>query len=869
MGNIGIKRFYLTILFVICAVQTIAQPRLSPQLEKILDNSPKTSYISVNIFLKDQYNLENLRAGSQNEFPDQIARKLIRGLQSISNESEIQFETKLSEQHFRNNTFRNKKHYWLINMITMDATPELIRDMVNWQAVEHIEGANERRAVLIKPVDVIPDNGQKESVNGKEPGLEVINVAPLWKMGYTGQNRLAFTYDTGINPDHEAIASQFLGARYPLSSTWYPSFNDFPSDNLGHGTFITGVMLGLAKNTNDTIGIAHNAYYIATDAIRATPQELPPIGEMVKIFQWALNPDGDTSTMDDIPDVINNSWRWYDDADTMYCNGYIKQLLASIELAGIANVFSGGNFGPNNSSINSPQRSVSNLVNTFCVGSVYALDTSLPISSFSSRGPTQCITSGQLKIKPEVVAPGQTIRSAYFDGYSFLSGTSMATPHISGSVLILKEAFPNVPGSEILMALYQTARDLGPGGEDNVYGNGIIDVFAAFNYLSLSHIPVPPATNSYDMVMEEILFPDFIASCDKTINPVVIFENNGDSTIQGGIIYYRLNNETPKTVSWSGTLVKGERDTFPLNPITAVSTGDYELYVRFENTQGAIEKDHYNNSLIKRFKIRESISLPFVDDFSYNNIKDGEWWIVNPDNDLTWSVYKSFPVSCTLLDFPEIIGRFGQVDGLVTPTLALPDTGQIWLEFRYAYKTKHPAFVDSLNIMISSDCANQFDQVVFSKSGENLNTHQSFDTDPLNPQHWLKEVVDLSAFAGEKEFAIKIKGVNDWGGKLYLDDVNIHAGKPSTGIQQMAIPEITVFPVPSDNWICVKGLHQLSDIKSIKVIDINGKTLWQQDGNSLSAGDLSLVCIDQLAKGYHLLEICHQYGCIHKPLIKF
>ena len=114
----------------------------------------------------------------------------------------------------------------------------------------------------------------------------------------------------------------------------------------------------------------------------------------------------------------------------------------AIEAVGIANVFSGGNSGPNNSTVNSPQRINTSEVNTFCVGSVNG-NTSFPynISNFSTRGPTQCSGTGSLLIHPEVVAPGQNVRSAWEqNSFNTISGTSMAAPHVSGAILLLKEA---------------------------------------------------------------------------------------------------------------------------------------------------------------------------------------------------------------------------------------------------------------------------------------------------------------------------------------------------------------------------------------------------------------------------------------------
>jgi hypothetical protein len=62
--------------------------------------------------------------------------------------------------------------------------------------------------------------------------------------------------------------------------------------------------LGLDRKTNDTIGVAFNASWIG-GAILCGVGTADNIGA----FEWAVDPDGDDDTTDDIPDVINNSWR--------------------------------------------------------------------------------------------------------------------------------------------------------------------------------------------------------------------------------------------------------------------------------------------------------------------------------------------------------------------------------------------------------------------------------------------------------------------------------------------------------------------------------------------------------------------------------
>ena len=202
-------------------------------------------------------------------------------------------------------------------------------------------------------------------------------------------------------------------------------------------------------------------------------------------------------------------------------------------------IFSAGNNGPNNNGVRSPQRINTNLVNTFCVGSINGNDESFTISTFSCRGPTQCPGEGSLSIYPEVVAPGQNVRSAWgSDSFNTISGTSMASPHVSGAVMLLKEAFPFLTGEEILLALYYTASDLGELGEDNTYGMGIIDAYAAFNYLTLIYEPVLPNAIPNDLILTNIINTPKDIECEALFTPTINILNNTDSIIEEIKIYY-------------------------------------------------------------------------------------------------------------------------------------------------------------------------------------------------------------------------------------------------------------------------------------------------------------------------------------------
>ncbi len=82
--------------------------------------------------------------------------------------------------------------------------------------------------------------------------------------------------------------------------------------------------------------------------------------------------------------------------------------------------------------------------------------------------------------------------STYLDDYGNLSGTSMATPHVTGVAALAWSLAPSATASQVAFALRASAADLGPPGVDDRYGFGIVDARAAAQWLAPAAFGLPP-----------------------------------------------------------------------------------------------------------------------------------------------------------------------------------------------------------------------------------------------------------------------------------------------------------------------------------------------------------------------------------------
>jgi subtilisin family serine protease len=476
MGNNIIYRYLIIILILLICKPGFSQSKIHPDLANKLSLTTAEQTVSGIIMMSDQVDVASLVSTcSQNKYSRQEQHRIV--VQALKDKA-AQSEAGILQQLQTLSNIKSIKSLWIVNAIIIEGTSDAFNTIAQRLDVAMI--------YLNYPLEnVIPvsESSAIQASNGAEDGLKLINAHLLWKKGITGEGRIASHIDTGVDGAHPALTSKWRGATSGVTpqEAWFDPITNttYPFDSGTHGTHTMGTIVG--QVSGDTIGVAFGAKWISAGVIDRGGIQAT-IQNALLALQWVADPDGNPNTITDVPDVCSNSWG-IPQGYLPQCDNTFWNAIDNVEAATVAVVFAAGNEGSGSQTLRTPADRITTLTNCFSVG---ALDTDgTTIANYSSRGPSGCSGTDAQRIKPEIVARGSNVRSSIpGGGYGLKSGTSMATPHVAGAICLLRQVAPDATVEEIKNALLNSTIDLGTTGEDNTYGHGRIDVYAAAQLLS-------------------------------------------------------------------------------------------------------------------------------------------------------------------------------------------------------------------------------------------------------------------------------------------------------------------------------------------------------------------------------------------------
>jgi hypothetical protein len=402
---------------------------------------------------------------------------------------------------------------------------------------------------------------------------------------------------------------------------------------------------------------------------------------------------------------------------------------------------------------------------------------------------------------------------------------------------------------------------------------GLIDVHAAFQLLSQTHTPVDPNNVPWDLHISGATDPSVNGiTCESSFATTIEFENRGDNTITEVLFEYNINGGTNQTATWTGTLSAGQSTAFELPAISTTEFGDLGLNIAASIVGQPTEYEHYNNRWRLNFNRRELTSLPFTEGFE-EGLELNDWLVKNDDGNTTWDTiatgglqWSSKSATVQLYSYNP---RQNQRDGLISPLLEIPtSTEPVWLIFDLAYQMRSTSLSirDTLQILASTDCGANFDQMIFDKSGEELSTSDTTESNfmPLFEWDWRTDSVDLSAFAGE-ELMLQFQTINRKGNNVYLDNIRVFTGNQEPASIEDYGRFVSVYPNPTSSELFVELSGELERVDDLEVQNVLGQPVGVA---SAVSSNRMVVDTEALESGVYFLRLVVNGNQVVKRFIK-
>ncbi len=327
-----------------------------------------------------------------------------------------------------------------------------------------------------------------------------VRATGAWGIVSSNPSIIIAVLDSGVSP-HSELAGRILpGINIPLGTT------DTSDVCSGHGTHVSGIMTAKGANSSGIAGMCWDAKILPVVIVN-------PCSGLESYVA-----DGLVWAVDQGADLINMSLQY------SVGSAYLHTAVQYASAHGVPMAAATGN---SNAAVAFPAR----WSETIAVAGSNRFDLRYSLSNF---GP-----------EVDVTAPGEAIYSlALANGYGTRTGTSMATPHITGAMALMRAVYPRMSATMIRSVLMQTARDLAPAGFDNYTGAGVLDAQAAVA-MAQSLNPGPADMNGDGVVDGADLAAFFsqwgaCSGCDCTA------DFNGDCSVDATDLSLLLS-------SWSAT----------------------------------------------------------------------------------------------------------------------------------------------------------------------------------------------------------------------------------------------------------------------------------------------------------------------------
>lgn len=278
--------------------------------------------------------------------------------------------------------------------------------------------------------------------------LPAIETNRGWNISKGSEEVVIAVVDTGVDLGHTDLAGQLVSGYNVIKP------DSDPSDDVGHGTHVAGIIGALVNNGEGVAGMSWYNKIMPVKALDASGS-----GTTYAVAEgiiWATDRGAK---------VINMSLGNY--ADSQFLHDAVKYAYDRDVLL----VAASGNDNTERPGYPAAYPEV------LAVG---ATNQDMSRAEYSNYGDYI-----------DVTAPGTNIASTFpGNQYAALSGTSMASPHVAAMAGLIRSLNPDLTNREVMDLMISQAVDLGEKGKDKYYGNGRIDVFRSLKAAGNEEVPL-------------------------------------------------------------------------------------------------------------------------------------------------------------------------------------------------------------------------------------------------------------------------------------------------------------------------------------------------------------------------------------------
>lgn len=431
----------------------------------------------------------------------------------------------------------------------MHTTLPLLKAQAVQQGCEIVHELLDATAVACPENVVVPNSEPDRILRIVDMSSDTqIRADQVWALGYTGSGVTVAVLDTGVYASHPELSSSIVGGQSFVSYT-----TSFADDN-GHGTHVSGIITSDGIAQSYSRGVAYNAGVWMGKVCDASGHCLT--SDMVAAIEYVVNyhvakvmsisiGGGGTSGPNCDGDYLASRINW------AYDNGVISVVAA----------------GNNEGSIVDSPACASKAI------AVAAVDSSDNLASFSNYG-SALQDHG-------VAAPGANIYSTYlYNSYVGMSGTSMATPHVSATIALMLQENPSLTQADIRSTILSSANCLSGkyGSCPNIYiGYGRVDALNAVRPTFIStHTSTSYLSTTSTRTVTSYTSTTTLTSTIPTVTTVALLPLTVTSIVQS--TQYLTSFLTTTVTSYTGTSTSTSAIVVPttvtVGPSATTSTGE-------------------------------------------------------------------------------------------------------------------------------------------------------------------------------------------------------------------------------------------------------------------------------------------------------